>query len=137
MALINWDDSYSVKVNLIDEQHKKLVALINELHEAMKAGKAKDKLGSILNDLVNYTVYHFQTEETFFKKTNFPESADHQKKHNDLVAQVKEVKEKFDSGSYVLAAEVMNFLKDWLLNHILKSDKKFGEFVVKNGFKVA
>lgn len=136
MALINWNDNYSVKVYTIDEQHKKLVALINDLHEAMKAGKAKDKLGTILNELVSYTVYHFQTEESFFKKTNYPESADHQKKHNDLVDQVKEVKAKFDSGTYMLANDVMNFLKDWLINHIQKTDKKFGEFILQNGLKI-
>ena len=69
MALMVWDNSFSVNVKEIDAQHQKLIALINDLHDAMKTGKAKDVLGKILSDLTDYTVYHFGNEERLSRRT--------------------------------------------------------------------
>ena len=59
MDFVVWNEKYSVKISTIDEQHKKLVAIINELYNSMKNGKSKEQLGKTLTDLVEYTKYHF------------------------------------------------------------------------------
>lgn len=98
-----------------------------------KIGKAKEILGDILKKLVEYTLYHFSTEEKYFDKYEYPESETHKQQHKDLVDQVAKIKEKFDAGERVLSIEVMNFLRDWLHDHILGSDVKFGPFLKEKG----
>ena len=70
MGYIRWSEKYSVNVTKIDEQHKKLVSLINEMYDAMRAGKGKDILGAVIAKIVDYTVYHFSTEELLLQKYN-------------------------------------------------------------------
>lgn len=133
MALLNWSDNYSVKVREIDLQHKKLVDLINSLHEGMKNGKGKEILGGILNELVDYTVYHFGFEEKLFEKHGYPEAIVHKRQHSDLVGQVKNFVDSYNGGAGVITIEIMNFLKDWLTHHIAGSDKKYSDFLNGKG----
>ena len=133
MALINWSDEYSVKVKEIDQQHKKLIALINELHESMRAGNSKNVIKKILDELVEYTVYHFGFEEKLFAKYGYPETKVHMRYHTDLIEQLKEFLKKYESGSTIISIELMNFLKDWLVNHIMKSDKNYSAFLNSKG----
>jgi len=73
MPLFPWSDDLSVKVTLIDDQHKKLIALINSLHDAMRAGEGKQVLEKTLKELADYTVYHFQTEEKYMQAVPLPD----------------------------------------------------------------
>ena len=68
MALIQWSSSLSVKVKQIDDEHQKLIKLINDLNDAMRVGKGKEALGKIINELVNYAAVHFNTEERYFDR---------------------------------------------------------------------
>ena len=134
MALMTWNQNMSVGVKVLDDDHKRLVALINELHDALKTGHGKDALGKILDSLVSYTKSHFAHEEQFFARTNYPDSAAHKKQHDDLTKQVLEVQTKFKNGATGnLSLEVMMFLKDWLTNHIQGSDKKYGPYLNSKG----
>ncbi len=133
MPLITWTSNLSVGVKQLDEQHQKLINLINSLHDAMTQGKGKEALGNILNELINYTVYHFGTEENLFQKYGYMGYASHKQEHDKLTQQAKEIKTKFDSGEPVLTIEVMNFLRDWLNNHIVGTDKKYGPFLNSKG----
>ena len=134
MEWIKWTDNYSVSVKTIDEQHKKLVVMINELYDAMSSGnKEKDILSKIIQGLANYAVYHFGTEEDWMKKFAFPGYAFHKGEHDNFVAKVSEFGEKFNKGTVLLDVEVLKFLKDWLLNHILKTDKLYTACFNQNG----
>ena len=133
MALINWNDSYSVKVKVIDVQHKKIVDIINELHDKMKEGKGKEVVGKLLNQLLDYTVLHFAFEEKLLNTNNYPDSKTHIKLHSDLIEEVKAFRKKYESGSAMLSLELMNFLKKWLVEHILNSDKKYSAHLNANG----
>lgn len=133
MALVDWKDIYVVNVAEVDEQHKKLVALINELHQAMLVGKGKEVMSKILSDLVDYTVYHFGTEEKFFDQYEYPETELHKKQHKELTDQVLAVQKKYEAGEKVLTIDVMNFLRDWLHDHIVGSDKLFGPYLNSKG----
>ena len=129
MALIEWTDNFSVNNLIIDQQHKKLVDLVNQLHDAMKSGKGKEALSSIFDELIRYTKEHFSYEEKLMESKNYPAFISHKKLHSDLTNQVIELKNKFDSGKTSLSIEVQNFLKNWLTNHILDEDKKYVPFI--------
>ncbi len=134
MALVEWNDSLSVGIHVIDEEHKKLVSMLNELYDGMRAGKGKETLGGILDRLVAYTAAHFKHEEAFFEQTNYPEGETHKKQHEDLTAQVLDIQKRFKTGAAgVLSLEVMNFLRKWLVEHIQGSDQKYTQHLVSNG----
>ncbi len=129
MALLNWSDDLSVKVNGLDNQHKKLVDLINDLHNAMKEGKGKEKLGAILNELISYTKYHFSAEEKLMQDKNYPGYRQHKDEHDALTKKVIEFSDQFAAGSVFLSNEVLVFLKDWLVDHIKGTDKKYSPYM--------
>ncbi|MFY9644458.1 MAG: bacteriohemerythrin [Terriglobales bacterium] len=134
MPLMTWNDKLSVGVNVIDDDHKKLVSLVNELYDGITAGKGKEALGKILDRLVDYTKVHFDREEQFFARTAYPAAAAHKQEHTDLTKQVLDVQAKYKRGEVLtLSLEVMNFLKNWLVNHIQGSDKKYGPHLNAKG----
>lgn len=135
MSLIRWNDNLSVNIKVIDQQHKKLVDSINELNDAMKLGKGKEVMGKIINNLISYTATHFRTEEKYFAQFGYPDLANHKKEHDAFVQKVSEFKDKFEKGRIMMTIEVMNFLSDWLKNHILVTDKLYVEFFNAKGLR--
>jgi hemerythrin len=135
MGFIKWDDSLSVNVAEIDQQHQKLILMINELHGAMKLGKGKDVLGKIVNGLIGYTTIHFKTEEDYFRQFGYPQADSHKKEHIVFVGKVSEFKDGFEKGKLSLSIEILNFLSDWLQNHIKGTDKKYSQFFNGKGLQ--
>ncbi len=133
MALFEWNEMFSVEIPSIDEQHKQLINYVNQLHDAMMEGKASDEVAPILNGLINYTATHFKHEEDFFDKFNYAETDEHKRIHADLVKQVMDFKTKFDAGEATLSSDLMEFLKEWLMTHIMQEDKKYMECLKSNG----
>jgi methyl-accepting chemotaxis protein/hemerythrin len=130
-----WSNSLSVNIVQLDDQHKKLVAMVNELHRAMKLKKSNSVIGSILDRLADYTVSHFGTEERLFARYGYPEEKAHVEIHRKLVAQVVDIQKKFKAGEAMVSMELMSFLKDWLINHIQGTDKKYSSFLRGHGVK--
>ena len=135
MALITWSNMLSTGVSEQDAQHKKLIDLINQLNDAMQAGKGNEILGKVLSELVNYTVMHFGYEEKLMAQHNYEDTPAHKSEHAKFVQTAGDLKKKFDSGTAVISVEIMNFLRDWLTNHIMKTDKKLGQALNKAGVK--
>jgi hemerythrin len=136
MPLMTWTEKMSVGVKVLDDDHKKLVSMLNELHDGLQAGHGKEALGKILDGLINYTKIHFGREEQFFSKTAYADSAAHKKEHDELTRQVIDVQQKYKSGAVsTLSLEVMNFLKNWLIQHIQGSDKKYGPHLNAQGIQ--
>ncbi len=135
MTLMTWTDEMSVGVGVLDNDHKKLVGLVNKLHDGMLAGRGKDVVGGILSSLIAYTVEHFKREEQIFAQTGYPDAAAHTAAHQDLTRQVLAVQQKYQSGKPSISLEVMNFLKNWLVNHIQGSDKKYSSHLNSKGIK--
>jgi hemerythrin-like metal-binding protein len=131
--LIVFDDKIRIGLTDIDSQHRKLVDLINRLHKSMKLRQGKAQSGHILNELVDYTVTHFQFEENLMKKYGYQESDDHFLKHKDLVAKVGDFRNRFTQGNATLSMDLMDFLKDWLLIHINVTDRKYVPFFKSKG----
>ena len=128
MGYLNWENKYSVGITKIDDQHKKLFQYINDLHDAMKSGKSKEIMGGLINELVRYTQAHFSLEEEYMKRYNYPGYSAHLTEHKKFTNKVLEFKESFSKPGGLLSIEVMNFLRDWLTNHVLGTDKKYTSF---------
>ncbi len=135
MGFIKWNDNYSVKVVEIDDQHKKLIGLVNQLYDAMRAGKGREALDPVLTELVNYTVYHFSTEERLFRQHGYPDYEQHKKIHDDLTRKAKDLKEAFARGNKMITIDVMLFLSNWWNIHILEEDKKYVDFLHSKGVR--
>lgn len=135
MALIKWNDNLSVNVRQIDDQHQELVKLINDLDDAMKQGKGKLILGKIVAGLMDYTTFHFSTEEKYFAQFGYDDSENHIREHRAFVDKTSDFKKKFDSGSIGLSTDVMNFISEWVKKHIQGTDKKYSSFFHEHGLK--
>jgi hemerythrin len=133
MSLISWSSQLSVGVEEIDNQHKKLVQLINGLHDHMLAGDANDIMGKVLDRVIEYTAFHFGTEERLMSEHGYPLSTAHIHEHKKLVATGVDLQTKFKSGKATITMETMNFLRDWLQHHILESDKLLGKHLSSKG----
>ncbi len=131
--LVEWSDALSVGVHEIDEQHKVLVNMINELHQAMRQRRAKEVLLDLVGKLAEYTVTHFGTEERLFDKYGYPDTPKHKEIHAKFVAKVKETEEQLRAGTATVSMDLMRFLKDWLVGHIQGTDKKYTSFLNSKG----
>lgn len=136
MPLIEWSNELSVGIDSVDEQHKKLVNMINALNDAKLTGGSNELLGKIFSGLAAYTQKHFAYEENMFAEYGYSDSVEHKKQHNELIAQVVELKEKFmENPQGTMNDELMLFLKRWLTNHIMRTDKEYSEFLISKGVK--
>lgn len=131
MALMEWNDSLLVGVQEVDRQHRHLVDILNRVHSAMQAGSPQRDMMRVMQDLVSYTKYHFDTEERSMRNADYPELAEHQQKHRAMVARVEAFSAEMMSGKATVTMRLMMFLKDWLARHILETDRRFGEYVAK------
>ncbi len=133
MPLLSWKDAYSVKIKEIDDQHRNLIKMINELNDAMAAGKAKDVLGEILARLVSYTANHFANEERLMQAHGYQGFAEHKDKHEKMTAKVLDLQRQYKLGKAAMTIEVMDFLKKWLDKHILGTDMQYSAFLNSKG----
>lgn len=127
--LMPWGPRLAIGLEDIDKQHQKLVKLVNRLHKAMKLKKGTQVMAQILNELAEYTVYHFGFEEELFQKYGYPETEAHMKIHKELVGKVVDFQEEFKQGQASVTLDLMDFLSDWLKNHIMKTDKAYAPFL--------
>jgi hemerythrin len=126
MALMIWTEKLSVGVKVLDDDHKKLIAIINEMDEGIAAGHKKEVLMSVLDHLVDYTKIHFAREEEFFSQAQYTAEAAHKHEHDLLTQRVMSVQARCKDGSVaMLGLELMSFLKNWLVGHIQGSDQKY------------
>ncbi|WP_319471416.1 bacteriohemerythrin [uncultured Pseudodesulfovibrio sp.] len=132
-GVMQWSDDLSVNIREIDEQHLRLLNLINALHEAMRSGRGNAAVAPILEELKEYTVFHFSTEEALFEEHNYSGMLNHIAAHKKFVDTVVEFEQKLLSGKAAVTMEVMNFLKDWLVGHIKGIDQKYSSFFNKRG----
>ena len=126
MAAFVWTEDLSTDNPMIDSDHRHLIDLINKLNTAMTSGKGNAVLGSILDELIRYTVSHFGREERLMQQINYAHFTKHKAEHDQLVAEVSALKSNFNSGALTLSSQVYLFLTDWLNRHIKHSDRSLG-----------
>lgn len=135
MALLTWNISYSVGVKALDSQHTALFDILNDLHGAMMKGQAQTMTGPLLRKLVEYTRTHFSAEEQMLAASKYPGLANHCTLHRDLMKQVEDYSARFERGEITLNLQLLNFLRDWLTNHIQKVDHDYGAWLNEHGVR--
>ncbi|HAF30120.1 MAG TPA: hemerythrin [Bacteroidales bacterium] len=135
MELIEWSDKYLVGYDEIDNQHKGLVIMINELFTFMTEGKSKENLEIIFDHLTVYTKEHFSNEEKMMLKYDYPDYEQHKLEHVKFIERLNSFKSDFENNKITISLELLNFLKDWLLNHIVITDKKYMPLLEKNRYE--
>lgn len=135
MAYIDWNESYSVGIAEFDSQHKKLVDIINELHDAMKVGKGSTVVGTILKEMVKYTITHFSYEEKILDLHKYPKLAGQKAEHAYYVEKINAFVKEYESGIAMMSIDVSQFLKDWLMKHIMGTDRDYSEYLNSKGVK--
>jgi hemerythrin len=132
-VLIRWKEKYNVNIKEIDQQHKKLIDMINVLHDAIIRKEDKDIMAQIISDMRDYAFIHFKTEEKYFSRTGYKDAESHKAEHKFFLEHVEIFYEEFQNYDSSLAVEVMIFLKDWFINHIVQLDKTYATKLVDNG----
>jgi hemerythrin len=137
MTEIEWDDSLSVGVNLIDEQHKMLIQRIKDLSDAVSSSRGAGQIGKTLGFMIDYTEFHFSTEEKHMIELSYPEYDVHKQQHEEFKTTLKEMVMEFeeDGATTQLGEWVNNYLINWLINHIKSIDIKLSEFLQEKGFE--
>ncbi len=135
MPLFTWGPQYSVLVDEMDNQHKQLFGYINDLNDAMAAGKGNEALGTILGKLMDYTKTHFGKEEVMLQKHNYPELSTQLSEHKKFIDKIGSIQEDLAAGKLMLSLSTLTFLRDWLQNHIMKLDRKYGDWMKENGIQ--
>lgn len=134
MAFMEWNDSFSVNVAEIDEQHKKLIGMVNTFYDSIVDDK-KTAFGDLLNSLNEYAAYHFATEEKYMDKFDYPDRSAHRREHELFAEKALDVKKRFEEGSLVISHEISGFLRDWIADHVLGTDKKYSQCFNDNGLR--
>ena len=126
MSKIEWNESFSVKVPEIDEQHHRWIDLINKLHDAIMDKKISPRsIDKILSEMIDYTGFHFTFEEDYLKKINYPDLKKHHYQHEYFTKNLLGKLQEERAGGLVLSTEVMKMLMGWLQDHILEEDIKY------------
>lgn len=129
MPLISWSNDMSVGNSMIDGEHRQWIAIINKLGDAMKDGAADAVMGEIIAELAAYTTKHFRDEENLFSKTAYPNIDAHKAKHKFLVDKIDGLRKEHQSNQIALGVKILNFLKEWLVEHIMKTDKTYMKYI--------
>jgi len=137
-TIVMWQNSYSVGIKLIDEQHMELIRLTNRLFASCMAGQesSKNTFHDIIHAVVDYVGYHFGIEEKVMERVKYPEYRVHKQEHANFVQEVFKKVEEFKSGKIFVPLSFAYYLRDWILHHIAMNDKKVGKYLQmmhKNG----
>jgi hemerythrin-like metal-binding protein len=133
---LTWDESLSVGVPRIDDQHKKLIGLANALVEAIRRGQGQAVIRPLVQELREYTVTHFRDEEAFMEHIAYPELDAQRHAHRIIVMRVKEFQRAIYERQEIEPAELRELLREWLLGHILGMDREIGRYIAENEAKL-
>ncbi|MGL1861748.1 MAG: bacteriohemerythrin [Pseudodesulfovibrio sp.] len=129
MALIEWTNALSVGFIEIDKDHEKLVGILNQLNDEIEQKCDRDEIEDTLEELIDYTSWHFRHEERLMQQEGYSDMVQHQQAHSSLAAEAVEIQIKYDNGDDAVLDVLMPFLKDWLTDHILVTDKALAEYL--------
>lgn len=133
MPLLVWDSKYSVGVTAMNAQHTVLFEILNQLYDAMTAGRDRAALGDLLARLSDYAHQHFAEEEQMMTAAQYPELEPHRVLHRDLLQKVEDFKLRLKRGELTISLHLLNFLRDWLTQHIQQVDHNYGAWMNEHG----
>ena len=133
IPIFQWREEYSTNIKEMDAHHRELFQTANKLYEEIHSGRNQSVLEDTLNFLIGYTEEHFSQEEKLMEDYDFPDYEIHFKHHLRLIQEVQELKSKYAAGEMPMDMSIINFLKDWIINHILTEDRKYGPYLNDKG----
>jgi len=125
LAILSWSNKYSVGVKTLDDQHKGLLRVLNELHAAMMKGEAQKIAGPLLDKLMAGARDHFALEERMMSEARYAGMADHRAKHQELIVKLGNFIDRSRKGDNTMYVQLLNFLRDWLNDHMLQEDQEY------------
>ena len=128
-SLFKWKNDFSVGIKELDDQHKSFFEILNRLGEAAGGNKGVEVVGPVLQELKEYSRHHFTEEENWLKVIGFPGLRYQEQQHAFFIAQVTDLQDKYSKGDGNIPLSTLEFIRDWLLSHILENDKKYGTFM--------
>lgn len=122
MEVVKWKNKYEVGVKIIDDQHKKLVKLINKIINESNEPDSAKLVADTLEEMLSYALTHFKTEENMLMKKGYPHLTEHKKQHMEFIKKVSDLSMNLDLSNKEIKNEILGYLKDWLIYHILEED---------------
>ncbi len=129
MSYLSWEDKYSIGIQEMDDQHRRIVELINTLYDGRIEGNADTATLEALDGVTKYARKHFKDEEDLMEKVNFPQLEEHRAEHHQLVKSIIEFHKRVKGNSPPTNFELFSFLRKWLVEHIVESDKVYGKYI--------
>lgn len=128
MALLKWDNTYSVNVDVIDNHHKKVIDLINTMHDGIMVGNEQEVVEQVLEDLMQFTNKYFPEEENLLAARGYPKLKEYQTKHQQLTEKVWKMYERYEEGENI-TNDMMSFLTRWITHHIMSADADYEKYL--------
>ena len=137
MEIIEWDDSLSVGIDQIDEQHRILIQRLADLSKAVETHQGVPEIMKTLEFMMDYTDYHFSTEERHMAELNYPGQEHHKAQHGEFISSLDRLVEDFEEegATRAVSVSINTFLVNWLIKHIKEVDVEFGRFLREGGFR--
>jgi hemerythrin len=135
MKIIEWKQEYSIGVKIIDEQHQKFFSLINDLNIAISERQFENKIIPVLDALIEYTDYHFKTEEKYFDEFSYEFADEHRAQHDGFEKKIKQLVGEFKNKEIEISFDLIDYMEDWLIEHIAGEDRKYIKCFKENGLK--
>jgi len=136
MSLIAWKDEFSLGINEIDEQHKKMLSIINKLYNLFEEKKHEDQIEieKVIKEMADYAIYHFETEEKYFQLFGYEKREEHEEIHNQYRQKIDAWKLRYEENKdKSVFFEISTFLHDWWIWHINNTDREYVPFMRANG----
>ena len=131
---IEWTSDLDVGIEEINDEHKHLIGLANQVLGACYVGQGGAIIADVVDQLIDYTRYHFDREIDILEKYDYPDLAMHRREHDDLIKRVLQIKARIDDEKAdEISLETMLFLQDWLINHVMEHDRDYGAFLRQRG----
>ena len=129
--IVRWEDRYTLGIELIDNQHKELVNLINHLYEACLTGNEsiETTFKDAMSHMVEYVKFHFSAELEILGRVNYPDLDEHKKQHDTLVVNILEAAKDYAGGKKYAPNNFVRTLRDWVMGHIAVSDKQYAKYI--------
>ena len=133
--MIEWDDKYSMGMSKIDDEHKQFFDIVNKAIAAKEHNDNPEELREVLHSITMYAITHFSTEENYMIEFNYPEYQYHKEKHHGFSEKMIEYCERVADGDSQVSNEILEYLKQWLVNHIQVTDREYIDYFKRNGLK--
>lgn len=133
MQRVEWNDAYLIGIDEVDNQHKHLIEIANELFDTISLpnGEYTKRMRDVVQKLMDYTDYHFKSEEKFMKKYNYPQIAIHIAAHENFTSEMKRQTRRLSTERVEDGLNLYSYIVNWVLNHIAKADKIWGDYVIE------